>query len=60
MDDRRGVVEAGPANVRARGRDWLGRLESWCEAQLAGSKYLGLHYEFVWLQAAVHGWWPKC
>lgn len=36
--------------------DWLGRLETWCAAQPAGSDYLGLHSEFTWLRAAVrHG-----
>ena len=34
-------------------RNWLGRLESWCASQPAGSAYLGLHEEFSWLRAAV-------
>ena len=33
--------------------DWVGRLETWCAAQPAGSDYLGLHREFGWLRAAV-------
>lgn len=34
--------------------DWLGRLEAWCAASLAGSPYLGLGREFSWLRNAIH------
>ena len=34
-------------------RDWLSRLQTWCESQPAGSDYLGLLREFGWLRAAV-------
>ena len=34
--------------------EWLGRLETWCASQPAGSDYLGLHTEFTWLRDAVN------
>ena len=32
---------------------WLNRFEAWCGSQPAGTAYLGLEREFVWLRAAV-------